>query len=496
MKNSSFKVLFIILGVIPMIFWAFRYLNFDLWYDEVYSLEHFALVDFSTTVFYYPAPNNHIFYNLINQIVSRIFGIRDIISAEKYSVIFRLFQLLLSVLTSYYLIQFVKKYFNSKSTFVVLVILFTTIPFMNFSLQLRGYGLSTLFLIMIVYYSMDYFEARKNKTLVFLAVLSCVLMYTIPSNLYSIVGIFTAIGVFFTASFWNKDYQNVRACIKVLLAMGIGMCIAAVFYIPIWEDLIHNKFSDKSATGTFQSLGIFIASIPQFFSKRYLLLLLIIPGIYLLINRKFLKQKVVYMGLLIIFVIPYIASFVHQKSPYPRVFITLAPIFVLLITIPGIIFLDFLSSKKRQILQLLVPLYCIGVFIYEVNKNDTLIEENLLKNNAISQNLYQNYYLANFFQQDKTIKHLSAINKGTPIVMFQQRDEPSTELYLKKYHLDAQKIETIKMLQTILKQHHDVFVLTSHKEMVLDELRNIEGLSIEALTPENSFTSILKIRSN
>ena len=137
-----------------MIFWTFRYVSSDLWYDEVYTLEHFTLVDFSTTVFYYPAPNNHIFYNLINQLLSRLFGLRDILTAESHSFIFRNFQFLISLVTAYFLVHIVKKYVSIKNSLLVLVILFTTIPFMNFSLQLRGYGLSTLLVIMLVYFSL------------------------------------------------------------------------------------------------------------------------------------------------------------------------------------------------------------------------------------------------------------------------------------------------------------------------------------------------------
>ncbi|MAZ73963.1 MAG: hypothetical protein CMC70_12540 [Flavobacteriaceae bacterium] len=495
MKNKPFNYLIIVLGLIPMLFWLYRCFYLDLWYDEVFSLEHFALVDFSTTLFYYPAPNNHIFYNLLMQVVSRVFDIRNILLAEEYSFIFRLLQFVVSLLCGLYTIKILKKFFHITNAYIALAVLFTTVPFMNFSLQLRGYCLSMLLLVMLVYYGWSFKQNNRKRTMVLLAILSTLLLYTIPSNLYVLVAFCGAIAVSGFFALKEKDHLVFKNCSKIIGAVIIGVIFAVILYLPIWEELVYNKFSNRSASGYFLSFKILLLSLPQFLAKRYALLLLFVPGLFVVFKMKNNKMKQHYVALLVLFMSAFIVSFVHQKSPYARVFIPLAPVFVLLLVIPIINLLKKLPEKISLGLQIAVCLYCTGVFIFEVKTNDVVIAQNLINKNYVSQNLYENYYLAQFFRQDEVITQLSSNYRGEPIVMFQQRDIPSTSLYLKKHQLSAKKIEGLHTLKLLLKEEDEVFILTSHKKNLLKELRAFPKIKIETISKDETFTTVIKVSS-
>jgi hypothetical protein len=496
MKKQLVYYVVIVLGSIPLALWLYSNIHNDLWYDEVYSLEHFALVDFSTTLFYYPAPNNHIFYNLLTQVISRVLNLRDILVVENYSYVFRIFQLLISIGCLVYVLKILKKFFHIKKAALALVILFTTIPFMNFSLQLRGYGLSTLLLLMVLYYSWDYIQSKNRKALWATLLGSTLLLYTIPSNLYVLIGLCGTIAVFWVIGRKQRNILIYKNSFMVLVAIAIGTLLAVVLYLPIWEELVYNKFSNRSASGPLLSFYILVDAIPQFFSKRYLLLLLILPGIYFFLKETTQEKKRFFVALAVLFFGAFVASFIHQKSPYARVFIPLAPIFVLLLLVPILHLLEKLPNKFSSILKVVTCLYCTGIFIVEIDKSHTTVSRSLAEENTVSQNLYENYYLADLFQQDETMKYLASIHKEAPIVKFQQRDEPSTDLYLKKYHLSAEKIDTIIPAQLFKGPHETVFLLTSHKNNVLNKLKAIEGISYNVLTEENNFTNIIKLSNN
>lgn len=494
MRNKTLQFILLLLGILPFGYWVWRYFKSDLWYDEVYSLEHFALVDFSTTLFYYPAPNNHIFYNLITQTVSRIFSLRDILIAEEYSFVFRMVQIVFCILCAVYTHRILKYFFQIKNSGLVLVLLFTTIPFLNFSLQLRGYGLSMLLLLMLVYYAWHYVNSKSSKALTSTLLLSTVILYTIPSNLYVLGGLFGSLGLFGVFSVIDKDTIRRNAIFRIAGAMAVGVFFAIILYIPIWEELLYNKFSNRMAEGVFDSWVLMLKSLPQFLSSRYALLLLLLPGLYMFFIKSTVRERYYYCGLLTIFIGAFAISFVHQKSPYTRVFVPLAPIFVLLVGIPILTILQEWIQKKYQTLwQVLIAVYCVGTFYMEIDQNDSIVAENLIEHNGISQDLYRNYYLASFFRQDEVIQELSEVHQGEPILKFQLRDEPSANLYLQKYRLKADEVASALELSDRIREEKTVFVLTSHKKRVVSELRRLQQFNIEVFPNDESFTTIIRV---
>lgn len=493
MKTKGVIYLLTILGFVPLAIWCYQYIDYDLWYDEVYSLEEFALKDFSTTLFYYPAPNNHIFYNLTTQFISRVFGYRDIFSVEAHTYIFRGFQLLISLLTAFLSVRILKRFFGYKSSFLLYAILFTTIPYMNFALQLRGYNMSALFVIMLVYYSWSYISSKEIFSIFMVLISSLLLLYTIPSNLYVLV----AFGFLLFCSwlyYYRKKDSVSQLYFKAMAAVSIGAGLAFLFYLPILEDVIFNKYSNRGPFGLLYSFHVLRIAVVDFFSNRFFLLLLLLPGLFIFYNKSSTKERYFFSFLAALFIVPFVFSFFHQKAPFPRVFVPLAPIFCLILTIPIVKFIDNLKLYQTRILQVLVSVYCIFIFLNEMDKNDTIISKNMVDNNSETQDLYRNFYLGSFYKQDSTMNYLSNIYNNFPVVKYQQRDQPSTDLYLRKYNIAFSEVDTITAISKELKESGKVYVLTSFKNKTLEALEKLDSIKVNVLSPKYAFTNIISVQ--
>jgi len=493
MKAKTIGYLFTLLGFVPMAIWCFHYIDYDLWYDEVYSLEEFALRDFSTTLFYYPAPNNHIFYNFTTQLISRAFGYRDIFSAEAHTYIFRGFQLIISLLSAFLSVRILKRFFGYKSSFLLYSILFTTIPYMNFSLQLRGYNMSALFLVMLVYFSWTYISDKKNLSLFIVLICSLLLLYTIPSNLYVLV----AFGFLLFCSwlYYYRKRENIsRLYFNVMISVIGGAVLAFFLYLPILEDVMFNKYSNRGPFGLLYSFHVLRIAVVDFFSNRYFLLLLLLPGLFIFYKKSSIKERYYFLFLAALFVVPFVLSFLHQKAPFPRVFVPLAPIFCIILTILIVKFIDTLKVYQTRILQVVVSVYCIIVFLKEMDRNNVIISKNIVENNMETQDLYRNFYLGSFYKQDSTMNYLSKIHNNYPVVKYDQRDQPSTDLYLRKYNIPFSEVDTITAISRELKERGKVYVLTSFKNRTVDALNKIDSIEIEVLSPEYAFTNIISVQ--
>ena len=85
------------LGIV--IYFSRSQFSTDFWYDEVMSLEEFILVPISKTLTDYPAPNNHIFFNLLMNLWCKLWGINTFAQAANNVFIVRLLPLMFAAST-------------------------------------------------------------------------------------------------------------------------------------------------------------------------------------------------------------------------------------------------------------------------------------------------------------------------------------------------------------------------------------------------------------
>ena len=494
MKAKSLYYIFAVLGCIPLFLWGYKYLNVDLWYDEAYSLEHFALVDWKLTVLNYPAPNNHIFFNLTSQLLSRITGLRDLFDATENIYVFRLFQGIIALVTACYSATILKRHLKVKSSFLVYVVLFTSIPFMNFALQLRGYNMSALFLVMLIYYTWNYLSEGGRRAQIMMVVTSVLLLYTIPSNVYFLLGFWLVLLGFWVYQFKKKERLQTKRNFRTLVLIAAGVVIAFLCYLPIIEEVIFNKFSMRTVPGIFYSAGLFLDLVPDFVSERHFLLLLLLPGVYFFYKNASGIEKRNFIFLICLFLVPFGISFLHQKAPFPRVFIPLAPVFAMLITVLAAKFIDEIKQQYQHYILLLGTIaYSILLFTTEMNKNATEVSKALIEENVLAQNLYQNYYLGDFFQQDKVAKEFSEKYTDIPIIVMFDLDKPSTELYLRKNEVQFHKAESVEHLLLWSDLFTPFYIVTSEKDKTLEALKTKTDYTTEVISDQGYFSTLIRV---
>ena len=152
-KYGQELILFVALVIIQL-----SHINIDFWNDEIYTIKNFVLTSLNNTITDYHVPNNHIFFNLINNIYLRIIGVDSLYTLLDCPWKLRILPFFYSFFTAYFIYKIGIKYANRTVGLLALILLMTSLPFYNFSLQIRGYSLSILLIVTLVYYLLLYYK--------------------------------------------------------------------------------------------------------------------------------------------------------------------------------------------------------------------------------------------------------------------------------------------------------------------------------------------------
>lgn len=464
--NKKF-ILFI--ALLPFFYMTYCFISLDFWNDEVYSLKYFTFVPLSKTVTDYHVPNNHIFFNLLNNIYLKITGNHDIHELMNYPYILRLVPFIYSLGTLFYLYITAKKFFNTITSLLSVIILLTSLPFFNYFLQLRGYSLSMFFLMMMIYHSWNLENNFTIKDFILLALASCLSVYTIPLNIYYVFSIF----IFYFILLLNyrlksfdkknkqkKDAHSPRNVIFVLAALSCGVCCSLLLYTPVFHEVFYNEYVTSHGwfNGSFSLPGIVFNA---FLSKRYVLYALFFAGIiFYFIHRDkhhfiFFQRLIFLMNLLLL---PFIISFVRADEAPDRAFVILVPVYSLCIA-SGIYF--FTASvpglwNKRYVMLLLMACYCNISFAFYYSKNKRHLKDDIAVSNR-SQDIKYNYYLA-CFHPDLLVKTFQKIYKSKPAnVVILESDYYGIREYLDKYEI---KYTDSAYFDSLLEHEIFLYVLT------------------------------------
>lgn len=444
----------------PLIYWFSLKLNQDLWWDEIISLKDFALEGFTTTTTTYPDPNNHILFNIINGLIVQLFGWNSIYNVFESAYTLRLIQAVFALITLIYTYKIASNFFSKNFAFIAIALLCSTIPFLNFSLQLRGYNLSTMFLVMFVYYTWSFIQEKKYLYLIVASILVFTSLYTLPSNIYFffgfglIIGVDWVIGLYSLKSRVDRRKHN-KSYLHITIAGVIALLLCYLAYTPVMENLLHNRFVEASPRKNAYVLNtIFPKVIKAFFSYRWLLFLLPLPFI---IFRKKLRQqkssskKNKALKLLFFFVLPFVFSNIHNKQPFERTFVVLAPFFILFLSYYIIRILELFKHKTMLVssLRYTILIYLCSTALYQLHANENILEQNLQEGKR-EQNIYRNYYLAENFQPNKVAQTLSKRNDNTQVLLVDELDRVSFTFYLKKQNIASQAIIKIRDKKQVL----------------------------------------------
>lgn len=461
-KSDNFALLLILLGLLPLGYWTLLQLGQDLWWDELISLKNYALADLTTNVTVNPDMNNHIFFNLLNNLYSRLIGQRDFYELIGRPYYLRFFQLIISSGTIYYSYRVYKDFVEKESAFIVPALLISCLPFLNFSLQLRGYALSMLLLTAIVFHTYSYIKFKKRHHLPIITLAIFCALFTLASNIYVVASFYLIFTINLVLQHKQKNRCSTgdafiktlkaRAHIFLFIAVGTSLLLTLLAYLPTLDELLNNRFVENAPPDRFFVLNTrLIEVISYMFSYRWLLFLAPIMLIYTQ-NKNGQKANFSWFSLAILvsFLLPFVLSFLHNKAPYQRTFVVLAPFFNIFIAIIIGKSISLLSIRHtmRSLLYVSLVVYLSIWALMQIMSNDKNLV-NKLQPAEKEQNIYRNYYQASNFIPDRISQHVASINTlKHAAILLDEIDRVSLVFYLERYNIPSTSLVRIDKKQS------------------------------------------------
>jgi hypothetical protein len=426
-------------AVLCLLVWGLHYASFDLWGDEIISLKDYALLGLGATATTYIDPNNHILFNLLNGLLAGVVGSQDLFDAMDQVAFFRWTQWVLALGTCVYVYLTGKRFVSEMAGVLSLVCLVTCLPFLNFSMQLRGYGLSMFLAAVLVYHTWaaESSETRKHLVLVFFSAFG--ILYTVPSNAYLVL----AVAVLATWSLFRRRRTSETSGSLwaqreswILLALGFGGVAALVAYSPVLADVFNNRFFQASPDSRWFILAQQLPQVAfQLVSFRYLIVPMAAVGFFFAFRRADQGSPSRGRGgcLAGLLLLPFLFSFIRDDEAFQRTFIFLAPVFALALGAGTYWFLHRLvsSASIRPLIASVVAIYAfvtLGFAHLTVQRN---LQESL-ELGTKQQNVLANYYQFRAYRPSRLAEVLAQAHgeHPGPILLVDALDPVSLSYYL------------------------------------------------------------------
>lgn len=285
-KGSYLALFFFIVNlVLKVVFIEYP----DVSLDEPFTIFH-SQQDLSDLFTLFANENNPPLFFLITHFAIKCFGI------STWAV--RLFPVLFSGLTVYFLMKFVQRYFDNFSSLIVGV-LFTFSNYQFFiSHEARAYGLFGLLLVL----SFDYFLRLMNSTskfdLVILSLLNVLLIYNHFFGFFiPFVQLLSCVAI--------KKYRSnfLSFCVSGFITMVLYSPYLYVLFLRFSESSGGTWVEEPTVTSLYYVLWAFCnMPLPTIIS----LVILLVGSVYLSIKRKLTDE---FLFLLIAFAVPYVLMF-------------------------------------------------------------------------------------------------------------------------------------------------------------------------------------------
>jgi hypothetical protein len=193
------KWLLLTLLLIQAIAYSYFLRTIPLHYDEWFSWFFYSGKGFTETFTEYPAPNNHVLYNL----VSRLF----VLLCRDPEIGMRLTSLFSSLFCSYFFYRLCKLYFGPAVSLLLLGWVMVQYNFIMYSVEARGYSLTNLFCVLMMYSSVALSQNYRQKRQRIMLVLSIALgLLSVPSFLYALFPVCILLFVFL----FSTQKQNLK----------------------------------------------------------------------------------------------------------------------------------------------------------------------------------------------------------------------------------------------------------------------------------------------
>jgi hypothetical protein len=311
------RITLFLLLTIQLIAYSFFLWTLPLHYDEWYSWNFFSGDSFYHAFTYYPAPNNHVFYNL----VSRVF----IVTGIPMEIAIRLPSLIASLLTSFYFFKLCRTYFSSMVSLILLAFVISNHTYILYSFMGRGYSFVNLFCVLAMYSGAKLSGHYSGKYRLVFIMSQFLGVFTVPSFLYVIFPIAVVVGIYVLKArsiknvlLFMLDYLLVSALILGGYSgiLFIGDDPSALFNLQSWTD----KFTTDSPSwfnDLFFYLEMKFNEIFGFYRLRTALVLLITSTIFFIWKER-MKSYFLCILSMFMFFSPFLIVILHGTYPYGR----------------------------------------------------------------------------------------------------------------------------------------------------------------------------------
>lgn len=403
-----------------------------LWFDEALTLMNFVSGKSLSQIYHsYIIPNNQIIYSMSLALWTNITNSL----AVNYDFASRLLSVLFSVIAVIALYCGFKRQSGGKwGMFFIITSAYLSVPFIIYGTAVRGYQLSFMLLVFLAWNIKNISRKITWKNISAYALLSLLLVGTIPTNL---LGIGMAVGLFLP-ELWGKWKRIAALAIIPFVMFG-------AFYFPIWDKFLQVCKLNEGLTDRFSAIIVpYIA-----FLLNYSIIVIIGIWGWILACK---KRKIHYLNLLrvlavLLWIIP---CLVLKVAPFHRVFY---PCFALLLIMTGFgvkhwIYLFFrkLSDNKQHIAVLIFGILTFNNFF--LLKSDFAAQkiQKILNITPQTDDYFQPYYCNEKFFPPSVIRKINSeyINHVNLVFLTFEADSRALYFYAtfggrdnRKYILDG-----------------------------------------------------------
>lgn len=359
-STNKYKFLIVLILLVSLLIRLYNISFGSLWYDELHSA---SLADpewpFIETLKWYQ-PDCNLFdgtpplFNLLLRFFSLIFGYNDFT--------IRLLPVFIGVFSIYVIYKLGQVLFN-KNVGILAAAITSVSPFhIQFSLELRSYGLFMLFSMLSFLFLYKFFEDKSNKNLLYFTLSNIIVLY---SHYFSFI-YFASVGLVFIYLLFEKKNYSVELYKKLLFSGALSF----IAYLPWLSTLI--KYLKIEKFWIEKPSSDFFVSIFNFFLGQQLLVIYLVVALFLIFITSILHDKyeekvktntlMITFFILISLIIPYLKSIISIPVIQTRYLIFIFGFIIILIS-SSINFLKISRPGKVFVVLILILLYSSQIFI-------------------------------------------------------------------------------------------------------------------------------------
>lgn len=416
------------------------FLHNDFWQDEIYTLQHFVFVPWKTVLTDYHSTNNHILFSVLVKALTGLAGMHSLVDAIETPYLVRAVPFFFALLSVIFFYRGMLKHYGRSFALTGVSVFCTSIVFVDFAVQLRGYSLSILITVLLLFAFIDFFKNDSNRWHVFiLFLLNGLNLLCLPTNIYlSVAILFFCLLLFIRPEvavlFFNKKVQRRR---PLLAALAVIASTAVVLIYYRWllqlqpENPLISSFNIASLKNAVQALAVFY----HFTDYRFYLFIFLLLWLISFVKKGEVSFSTLFLPATFFFV-PFLFFFLHGAIIIQRTFLPLIPFFAMIIA-AAVTELSVFNRYRYGIISLCLA----NVIILGITFNQLLTSSKQNNNLSIHKHdLRSHYYLVNFnARQAALLAQRYASGKDVPVYLWDDFGGTGIEYYLAAYKIPFAK---------------------------------------------------------